>query len=124
MLGALWWLKGLAEHVSDWSAAVLRDDYSDPLGVLWVALAAMWAVLGVFMLYLCRLDWLYTSHIQAAAGGRITSHREWTELQWRLARLSAAAWVVLVVVDLGFYALNRWEGSGSGGPPATLSASR
>lgn len=109
IVGAVWWLKSLAEHVSLWSVAVTRDSYSDAIGTLWVGLAAVWVVVGIFMLYLCRLEWLYTNHLQAAVGGRTATHREWTELQYRLARLSVIGWVLMVAVEVGFYAVRRWD---------------
>jgi len=113
IIGAVWWFKGLAEHVALWSAALSGESYSDPIGTVWVGLAGAWVLVGVFMLYLCRLEWLFTNHLQAAAGGRTASHREWTELQCRLARLAAIGWVLMVAVDVGFYAIRRWDPAAS-----------
>jgi hypothetical protein len=109
IVAAVWWMKGLAEHISLWSAALTRESYGDAIGTLWVGLAIVWVLVGVFMLSLCRLEWIYANHLQAAAGGRVATHREWTELQCHLARLSAIAWVLMVAVEVGFYAIRRWD---------------
>ena len=102
VLGGLSWLKGLFDHVTAWADALWRREHQfNELGVVIAALAAFWVFQGILNLYLCRLGWIYADKLQALAGGRTASPREWTRLHYRTCWLLAAVWILMVAQEAG-----------------------
>ena len=104
------WLKVCYQYLAEWGSALVGDVplFNDAIGLSNAFLALLWMMYGLLILYMCWLSWLYCDRLQESAGGR-GPWRPWSQLHYRTAWLSAAGAVLAIVLEAGYWLLNRWE---------------
>jgi hypothetical protein len=106
------WIKALFDYGQGWANSLTGSEpiFTDAIGILAIPLlGVLWVLQGLLGLYLCWLGWKYAERLQAAAGGRTRSWRDWSQLHLRTARLSAAALMLGLMVEAGNWLIDRWD---------------
>ena len=103
--------KRLFEHIVVWGSALWRNEHGmgDAIGLAAAALAFVYLCSLILELYPCRLAWLYADRLQDLAGGQTASASEWSQLSYRLSWWSAAAAILYLGLEAGYWVLERWS---------------
>ncbi len=116
VIGGLYWLKNVVLYGSYLTNVVTRRETFNGASMVFAALAASWMFQGVLHLYAYRLDWMYAESLQAVAGGRTASHRDWTRLHYRTWWLSALCWILAIGTEVATWLVQRWAMAETLGP--------
>jgi hypothetical protein len=104
---AVQWAKNCYETATLWLPYVAREGVTNQYDAILFALAGAAVVHGLFVLYLCWLDWKCIDAIAEVTGGRTNSFSYWSELNYRLVWLGAVSAVLGLAIDLGNSVVSR-----------------
>ena len=104
---ALWWLKYIFDLLQYWSDYLSSNALTDSYGIAMVPIAVLAVIQGAFVLYLCTLSWRNVNYLRDVTGGTTGNFHNWSQMSLRTARYGAVSMLLMLVVDLGTWLVQR-----------------
>jgi hypothetical protein len=103
----LWALKYIFDLLRYWGSFIASNTLNGSYRVALILFVLLAVVQGVFTLYVCWLSWKNIDYLREVTGGTTGDFHQWSRLHLLTARCSAASLLLMLIVELGIWFVQR-----------------